>query len=372
MLNEAEKLLSEKIDLDEIKQVVNDIEVNIENISTTNNDLNEKVSSIAENIKNLKEILSSNDEKVIVDDNKISNEISAIVKETKEILNEISEANDIQVLKQDNSISNLQKITKIDLEKLSENNVDKKSLAEILDVFKSVDTKDIDDKEIKEEINKIAAEISEKQNEIIENPDKFIQNLVNLKEDVKDYIVKNENTYNQNAVDTAISEVDLKTSKIDFADLNLSKDSTNEAYEFTKEEENLLSNQDLNLDIDFEVNEQNIKQTTSKVEKVDINNLEKNLEKAIRTQQLMDEMVIDAKNVTISTQSGALSVADEVAKLAMEEISPLSSNSISLATSSSINSISPVTSFFLSSSFFLDLIAGIGSLFSSVSCSEYL
>ena len=39
---------------------------------------------------------------------------------------------------------------------------------------------------IKEEINKIAAEISEKQNEIIENPDKFIQNLVNLKEDVKE------------------------------------------------------------------------------------------------------------------------------------------------------------------------------------------
>ena len=56
-----------------------------------------------------------------------------------------------------------------------------------------------------------------------------------------------------------------------------------------------------------------------------LKNIEENLQKTVAMQEMLDEMMVEVNIKTIPSNSGALSVADEVAKLAIGESSSLNS-----------------------------------------------
>ena len=88
-------------------------------------------------------------------------------------------------------------------------------------------------------------------------------------------------------------------------------------------QEDVLIEDTNNIDIENNV-QTDIKTSETKTKnKVDIDEIEANLEKIAKIKNIMQDMMLEAKSSTISYQSGALSVADEVAKLAMNETTSL-------------------------------------------------
>ena len=338
-LQENNKINSE---LNELRETLKNIEESlvsskendsVEKIDINKNEINEKLNEILNKIQNIQDLKET-------DLNKVSQELKDIfTKEDIDVSNQTNVITKADFVKTESKISDsVDKLfDKIDADKISKlQKVDKNTMNEIIDTLSELNqTQEIDDETINEDISKLVDEIKNNE-DLAQNPIKLAQNIQTLQEEVQQLLNNNKNNIENE--DENLSDVNLisEDNSIDlseiFKNLNSSNDNefkdSNQDIKLVDNSKEVDENFDLNIDdIDFgnkvELETQN---KTLDTQKIDVKNLEDSLKKAIQTQKLLDEMMISSKT-SASSQSGALSVADEVAKLALEEVGSLSGNS---------------------------------------------
>lgn len=315
--NDSEKLSNIKEDisskLDEIKQAF------IGKKDDTNAlELDKK---LKEAFDNLEKILSS----------KISNEeIENSLVEVKNLLNAFSKEDskiiEVDFLKNSNvEIAN--ELEAIDTkELLNSESIDSETMNQILNVLDKVENDVQIDEEIKIEAQKLVEKINNNQvsnNEIVEVLDE-------LKQEIKISKEQNQEVENiDNTIDVANVFEKFSNNKENESNLkqNLNKEA-NVDYSKIQNKDEKTPNENIDLEIsesDLETKELKLNAKISSDLKIDEleASLEKASEKSEMMNQMMDDLMVEVELKAISSQSGALSVADEVAKLAMGENSSL-------------------------------------------------
>lgn len=302
----------------------------------------EKDSKIAENNKNETEIETSKEIKNETKD--LINEVKDFIKsidskdlaQTFEKLPEIIEktddlienVKDIEIKSNDDLVDMLKNLKDVlksafeDDKKITLENVDlkdfkdvevtdKKSMDELLNLLDNINSNNQLDDETKIQIEDLIKKISE--NTISQ------QELTTTLNDITSEIqVDDKKTETNVEVNNEVFEVELKSSDRLVLDDN-TKQNNSDSKNFKQTYENDFKlNETSEFDFDNE-----IQLKTSNNQKIELDNVEDNLQKTIAIQDMLDEMMIEVDIKTIPTQSGALSVSDEVAKLAMGESNSL-------------------------------------------------
>jgi len=315
---------------EEIKNVLSVLEAD------KNNNLNTETNESTENtndFKNIKDTLESiaKDIKNSIDSKdyeKLNQVIKQIPETIKEIKNSIENNENLKIDVEENLVKPLKKLEK-NLQSLTNEN-------EVIE-FKNVNLDDLKKLDLSDEntMNKILNVLENLNSKLDTNTNEEIKTqLEDLIKKINDKTISNEeltqaidNISDEIKVDNKI-ELDnetfeikpLKTEKVTIENQDSFDDfSNNEEYKQTYEDD---FNKDNVTDVDFEPEVQ-LKATATK--EIDIQNVEENLQKTVAINEMLDEMMVEVDIKTIPTQSGALSVADEVAKLAMGETNTLNS-----------------------------------------------
>lgn len=302
----------------------------------------EKDSKIAENNKNETEIETSKEIKNETKD--LINEVKDFIKsidskdlaQTFEKLPEIIEkaddlienVKDIEIKSNDDLVDTLKNLKDVlksafeDDKKITLENVDlkdfkdvdvtdKKSMDELLNLLDNINSNNQLDDETKIQIEDLIKKISE--NTISQ------QELTTTLNDITSEIqVDDKKTETNVEVNNEVFEVELKSSDRLVLDDNTKQNNSDSKNSKQTYENDFKLNETSEFDFDNE-----IQLKTSTDQKIELDNVEDNLQKTIAIQDMLDEMMIEVDIKTIPTQSGALSVSDEVAKLAMGESNSL-------------------------------------------------
>ena len=183
------------------------------------------------------------------------------------------------------------------------------------------------DKNIQDELKNLS---DEDINEVAEEKNVILANDANKILNQETKIDNSENRNNQNN----------KTDNNENYSNNAFYDNNELGYDYNEEQktdESFKKNNSENSktkfseNIQINKNEQNLSDESLKVKSADgaeknINKLEKNLEKAVFTQKMLDKAAVSVN--TLNTSSSALTVADEVAKLAIEENGSINSSNL--------------------------------------------
>lgn len=314
---------SEKVD--DISKKISQVFEKIETISNEKVEENINIDSLdklAESLKNLQNTLKENFEVK-------ENEISALQNKntTFEIKNDISIENEKLAFDDKNVNSKNQDTLKEAinlLDKLDEK-VEVKELKEVINLLDNLDenikVEDLN-KELKTEVENLIQNINE--NNL--STEEINQVIDDLSKELKTKLENQE----------TITSINEKTSQItqeinDFSDNQEAKNNmfNNKNQADFKEYENKNLADDSSLDLseisndDFNQKEIKIQKDSSK--NADIETIEENIQKTIALDNMLDEMMVEVDIKTIPSQSGALSVADEITKLAMGETNSLNS-----------------------------------------------
>ena len=324
-----------------IEKLIKDIKEAIENKDFEK--LDEIIKTIPKEIENtatsLKDALSSVGEKQAVGENDLSKKLDSALKELSKSLEKVFEktelnsenlninSNTVEVDFTQNTNTKTQEIVEV-LDKLSSEDfknidtTDKKSMDEILKALEDVQNATSIDfaqnsEDIKAQIETLIKNINE--NKI--SSEDLTKALDDLTQEVKTEIEKQDTTLTNNE-----NTVDL-VSKFEKFNNNQNSNSNpqnqnNETYDFTKDKNIELAKNEFDFsNTDIDLNDVELKGQATK--NIDIENVEQNLQKTIAMQEMLDEMMVEVNIKTIPSNSGALSVADEIAKLAIGESSPL-------------------------------------------------
>ena len=206
---------------------------------------------------------------------------------------------------------------------------DEKAIKEVVNLLDGLN-KEVEKQELSEEIKVEIKELIQKVNQKEVPPNDLSQAIDVLTDGAK---VEFQKLQTENLEVENVSNVSKETAEVQ-ASLN---QNTNQE----QNQQNLKSNETYETQIDLVDFSQNdldfeeikLQANTSKevqvkdveVKNIDIENVEENLQKTIAINEMLDEMMVEVDIKTIPTQSGALSVADEIAKLAMGETNSLNS-----------------------------------------------
>lgn len=331
LVNDLKEILQTK-DFKKLSQVKEKISEISQNINQTTN---EKI-DIPESDKSLKENLIDNLQK-------LNDKVSHLIKDNsnstsyKNTENKIIEADFSKNIDFDKNLSNeiiekLDNLTSKDFKNFDTK--DKSSMEEILTTLQNIQDILSDNNkaiELKEQIETVAKEINT--NSL--SASDLAQNIEDLSDEIKNQL-KDAPT---NEVLTSDNTIDISD---EFSNFNNSNNNNNNNNRFAKNDnlqnlkENLnlednkleLSSDDINS-ADMEINSKDIVVKSKSSQKIDLKNAEENIQKSIYTQEIMDEMMVEVNIKTIPSQSGALSVSDEIAKMAIGESNALNTtNSI--------------------------------------------
>lgn len=320
--NDIEKLTEIKNELSEIlsnlssnlnaelKDINIDVDFNInENLENGLQKIDELISKISENIQKIAQ--NNNDEHKVIEVGFAKN-LDLNSDNTSDLFENLDKLTSDDFKNIDVSDKNQVKEILTLLQNVQENflgeneNIDVKEQVETL--IKEINDNPISLVNLSQNIETLANEIKTKLNETEQNNGFVLDNT----SDTSDVILKSENNnQNQNFLNNknnGSSENELFDNKkeLTFDDINNNQNETD-------------------IDIDLE----NVKVKTASTSRVDVKNIEENLQKSVYTQEIMDEMMVEVDIKTIPSQSGALSVSDEIAKMAIGESNALnSSNSI--------------------------------------------
>lgn len=314
---------SVKLDTKALKEVIDEVETLIKDIKDTidsenSEKLGDLVSKIPETIEKVNDFISNNDKEIEIEFDK---KLVDALKNLQDVLDnnvDVAQLNAAeQTFEADFSKNSeiFETLDKLSNEEFKNIETDKKTLDELLNVFDELSTK-VEDLKID---NEIKAQIETK-----------IQDLI---KQVNNNDLSNEQL--NNAINDLTNDIKVEVENSEIASIEV-----NETVETTQNLEKLSSNnneqnqnfdkkdnfdfQNQELDVDFpEITDENIQtkeiNLKGEVSTDDIQEVEQNLQKTIALDNIMDEMMVEVDIKTIPTQSGALSVADEVAKLAMGE-----------------------------------------------------
>ena len=314
---------SVKLDTKALEEVIGEVETLIKDIKDTidsenSEKLGDLVSKIPETIEKVNNFISSNDKEIEIEFDK---KLVDALKNLQDVLDNNVNVEKLNTAEQtfeadfsENS-EIFETLDKLSNEEFKNIETDKKTLDELLNVFDELSTK-VEDLKIDDEIK---AQIETK-----------IQDLI---KQVNNNTLSNEQL--NNAINDLTNDIKVEVENSEIASIEF-----NETVETTQNLEKLSSNnneqnqnfdkkdnfdfQNQELDVDFpEITDENIQtkeiNLKGEVSTDDIQEVEQNLQKTIAIDNIMDEMMVEVDIKTIPTQSGALSVADEVAKLAMGE-----------------------------------------------------
>ena len=359
--------------IEDIKTILNNENVEIESTDKTleldNNlvSLLEELQELLPADKNIDKTLNKNNKVITIDLSQVKDTLEKIDSITKDLLTQNLDSN-----KDNKTFELLDKLASIDVEKLDKTaKLDKETMDEILNVLSELDT-EIENEDVDLDIqNQVQELIKKVEDEKISN-DEIVNAIDNLsseiknefnKKDTKDVEVKSDLNLNEDlAFENAtifenkdLNQDDNQTLKqeqveIDYQNENVIafnqndtsfnqtlKVDSNKIETKTNElqiDENNTNQQAIDLfqDVDLEIDTKEVS-LKGKVENVsDLEQVEQNLQKQIYTQEIMEDMLVEVNVKTIPSQSGALSVADEVAKLALGEQNTLNSVSSSSGT----------------------------------------
>ena len=310
-LNEIVKALPKEIEdtSSEIKEIV----AEVENSAVQEDALAQKLdNALKELSKSLEKAFENKTEIIEPEQN---NEISNI--KTIEVDFSKTEKNKTQEV-----IQVLDKLSSNDFEKID--TTDKKTMDEILKTLEDVQNIVSDDlikdtKELEAEIEALIKNINE--NKI--STEELTQAIDEISNTIKTEIEKQETiSLNQENTIDLVSEFE-KFNNNQNANRN-DGNQDNNAYDFSKNEKIELPKEEIDFNnADLDLNEVELKGKTTQT--IDLKNAEENLQKTVAMQEMLDEMMVEVNIKTIPSNSGALSVADEVAKLAIGESSSLNS-----------------------------------------------
>lgn len=286
------KDLNETIDLKDInklKEISKELPKLIENIKNTfeeTSEFSEELTKSFENFENvLSEALDKKDSFIV--ENIASDDFKNLKIENKQITNEI-----LNVLENINS--------KLDIQENEE------IKTQVEDLIKKINSGEISIKQLTKAIDDISDEIkSEIKSEIETNikTETTIENVFKINNAIKASNEFDSSKNNEQTNDFSQSKVEPRIENSEIQDMP--------EFEF-KQEIQLKAN--ISKDTNTEINTKP---------------LEKNLQKAIAIQDMLEDMIVEVDIKTIPVQSGALSVADEITKLAMGENNTLNSISSS-------------------------------------------
>ncbi len=314
-----------------IEEISNDIE-DLKNYTD-----NDKLNSIKENLSKLFETVKTNSSDNLNETN-INEDIIKPLENLKETIENLkttlenTKNTDVEIIPiEDNTDT---KETFEILDKLNNKNLEnidikdentKKEIINLLDNLNNELENQNSTKEIKKEIENLIEKINTQ--EI--SSDELTQTIKDLSDEIKP---DTSNTQKQNIetnTNQSTNTIDLTNKFEKFTNSENNSQSQNNSNEQFKniDLENLKSsqeNEDNTIDVDFNSNEIELKGKIS--ENADTKEVEQNLQKAVAIENMLDEMMVEVDIKNIPSNSGALSVSDEIAKLAMGEVNSLTSN----------------------------------------------
>ncbi|MBQ4647113.1 MAG: flagellar hook-length control protein FliK [Candidatus Gastranaerophilales bacterium] len=229
---------------------------------------------------------------------------------------------DVDFIQKEDVIQTLDKLTSKDFEKIEIQ--DKEAMKEVVKLLENLD-KQLNNKIVDEEVKVQVKDLVEKINDETLNLKDLAEAVDVLADDIKSQFEKQETiSLNENNTIDITGEF-AKISKNQNDSLNQEKTFENkDSNEFLAQEEETpdVDFADL-MDSDFSFEEVKLQGTAQK--NIDVKNIEQNLQKTIAMQEMLDEMMVEVDIKTIPSQSGALSVADEITKMAMGETNSLNS-----------------------------------------------
>lgn len=272
--------------------------------------LDETTKEVGTLIKDIKDALESNDAQ------KLSESLEKLP-EILEKINTLSKENeDLKIEFDKKLVDSLKNLEQTIEDVFNKNNFE--TLENLnLDDFKNIETTD------KKSLNKLVQTLENLNN------DSYFQTDDEIKTQIEDLIKKindgkiTTQQLNQ-AIDSITDEIkpQVKIESNAKSEIEIEMPDVENISNF--EQDNDFLNKDFNQNDSFEFeNEVKLKANVSK--EIDIKNVEQNLQKTIATQEMLDEMMVEVDIKTIPVQSGALSVVDEVTKLAMGETNTLNS-----------------------------------------------
>ena len=320
--------------IQEATKLIEEISKDIEELK--NNSNSEKLDSIKENLDKLIENIKTTSSEDVENSNFSENIIKPLenLKETVKNLKttlDNSINSDIEFTTAENNTNTnnqdifetLDKLNNKDLENIDiKDENTKKEIINLLDNLNDELKSENSTKEIKEQIESLIEKINTQ--EI--SPDELNQTIKDLSSEIETNIPKqnNETTLNQS------------TNTIDLVD-EFKKFSNNENFtqeqnnQNTRQEDTTIqdlklsqNNKDNTIDADFDFSEVKLKGKIEQDTNIDI--IEQNLQKTVAIENMLDEMMVEVDIKNIPSNSGALSVSDEIAKLAMGEVNSLTSN----------------------------------------------
>ena len=324
---------SVKLDTKALKEVTNEVGTLIKDIKDVldngnSEKLEDLISKIPETIEKINEFVSNNDKEFEIElDKKLVNALENLQDVLNDSIKTIEIDNTKQVFEADfsNNYEILETLDKLSSDEFKNIDLsDNKEVKDILKVFENLadSAQQIDfNEEVKAEIEtKIQNLIKEINDNNLTN-EQLTNALDDLSDDIKSQLESQESVSlnNENTIELA----DVFESLAENNNQNEQSLNQEKGYHFENNE----------VDVDFtniteknlETKEVNLK---GKISSDDIQKVEQNLQKTVALDNIMDEMMVEVDIKTIPSQSGALSVADEVAKLAMGE-----NNSLNAATS---------------------------------------
>lgn len=340
--NENIKVIPEiKNNKEDINEIANDIKKITEEIKNTISnfnsekidEFNEKLNETVEKIEILNKTQESNKEI------NLENNIVESLKNLKNLLKEALKTTETTEIKENiveiNSenknviFETLDKLTSDDFKNidLKDEKTTKEIIALLDNLNKEIEEQELD-KEIKTEIENLVQKINQK--EI--SSDDLTQAIDTLTNEIKIDSSKTQNTNQEPKNIVEFSKENIKTQ----ADIqqNLNQEQNQQDLKSNKTQEIEIADlgtDEINADFNEIKLEANISKDSS-VKQIDTKNIEENLQKTLAINEMLDEMMVEVNIKTIPSQSGALSVADEITKLAMGETNSL--NSISSTTGS--------------------------------------
>jgi len=307
----------------EIKTLIKDIKDAIDNKDTEK--LNDLTAKIPEEIEKIDNLFNNKENEVINFDKKLVDSLKNLQNILEKNINnfetktENSQIIEVDFKPKNNIFETLDKLSSNDFKNIDLQ--DKKTTKELINLLDNLDN-EIEKQDLNEEI-KIE----------IEN---LIKNINENKVSAKDLAQEIENLSNEIETQTKEENIDLTEDTkildniVEIDTFTNNQNSENETFS-NKNQQNLneykntakINEYDFSELPDTDFNAEEIKLQGKTVKNIDTKNIEENLQKTIAINEMLDEMMVEVNVKTIPTQSGALSVADEVAKLAIGESNAL-------------------------------------------------
>lgn len=321
-----------KIDDNEILDFENETKITnekIENlISKLENEENVDLSEIKEVCKDinetLKETLKNSENENISLDN--SDETLKTAKETEKNIELKTDFKEISTteIKETNKVSTNEIDTNVfeKIETFDTSDIDKKDLSEILDIFKNVDSSDIElDNEAKTQIKDMISAIEENENsiDIKDIQEKSANIITELKTIFKEEKTVSADLKISSATTQDVSETSnenlFEIPKEDISQNTISQNKEN----IIQEDNQAISNLNTNNELDFSVETQDTQSYDINLDETNIATKSENIDKKTFIQDTLKDILIDIDYEAQTPQSGTLTVSDEIVKMAMDE-----------------------------------------------------